>query len=176
MDLKNEIETIFRESSSSEELFDAFDNALKLRIRDAELYKILLSNPSLTRDEVKLFAEKLCREFHDISYDICLWVAKIFETASTPDAIETALNYYRRAIDFKSDDYKPYLQILKLYNQDIDFPPKEKISGILKKGLSEVQRKSKLCFGIADFYRKMNDAEMNRKYMVLASKYARLGK
>lgn len=176
MDIKNEIEQIFRESSSPEELFDAFQNALKLRIRDAELYKILLSNVSLTFDEVKMFTEKLCKEFNDLSYDIWLWVAKIFETASTTDSIETALNYYRRAIEIKSDDYTPYLNIINLYNKDLDFPPKDKISTLLRKGLSEVQRKSKLCFGIADFYRKMDDLEMNKKYMVLGSKYARLGK
>lgn len=176
MDIKREIEQIFRESASSEELFDAFHNALKLRIRDPELYKILLSNVSLSVDEIKLYAEKLCKEFHDLSYEILLWVAKIFETASTPDNLEAALNYYDRAIQYKGDDYKPYLQVLKLYNQDIDFPPRDKISTILRKGLSQVQRKSKLYFGLADFYRKMNDTEMNRKYMVLGSKYARLGK
>jgi len=176
MDIKSEIERIFRDSSSPDELFDAFQNAIKLRLRDPELYKILLSNMSLSVDEIKMYVEKLSKEFRDISYDVYLWAAKLFEAASTFDSIGEALNYYHRAIEYRGDDYKPYLQIMKLYNQDIDFPPKERISSILKKGLSEVQRKSKLCFGIADFYKKMNDAEMNRKFMMLGSKYARLGK
>lgn len=176
MNIQGEIEKIFRESTSSEELFDAFQNALKLRIRDPEFYKVLLANISLSADEVKLYVEKLCKEFNDMCYEIYLWAAKVLENSSAPESIDDALNYYRRAIEYKSDDYKPYLQILKLYNQDLDLPPKENISTIVRKGLSQVKRKSQLCFGIADFYRKMNDTEMNKKYMVLGSKYARLGK
>lgn len=176
MNINSEIEKIFRESTSSEELFDAFQNALKLRIRDSDFYKVLLANVSLSADEVKMYVEKLCKEFNDICYDIYLWAAKVLENSSAPDNIDDALDYYRRAIEYNRDDYKPYLYILKLYNHDLDLPPKENISTIVKKGLLQVKRKSQLCFGIADFYKKMNDIEMNRKYMVLGSKYARLGK
>ena len=76
------IENIFRYSSSSEELFDTFKESLKYRIKSLESYKVLLANPFLTPDEIKMFTEKIITELPNKAYDINLWTANIFESIS----------------------------------------------------------------------------------------------
>ena len=58
-EIKKNIENVFRGSSSSDELFDYFQEALKHQTNDIGLYKMLLGNPALSSDELKMFAEKL---------------------------------------------------------------------------------------------------------------------
>ncbi|MGE5439432.1 MAG: hypothetical protein ACM3UR_06200, partial [Bacteroidota bacterium] len=97
--LKLDLEKIFREATSSGELFDSFQKAIKHKLKDAELYKILLSNISLSPDEIKMYTEKLCREYGDIRYDIYMWAANILESMHAGEHLETAFEYYRKAIE-----------------------------------------------------------------------------
>jgi hypothetical protein len=168
--LKRDIEKIFRESDSNGELFDTFMRAIHYKINDLDLYKILLANISLSIDELKLFTEKVCSEFSDLTYDIYLWSATILENV---DSIETAFEYYNKAIDTKKIECKPYLSIIKMYNADLDFPPRNSVIQIFKRGLNDVKFKSKLCYGIADFYSKLNNENMKNKYLALAANYMR---
>ena len=75
------IERIFRNSNNSDEIFDAFTEAVKEKIDDVNLYKILLGNHSLSKDEIIMYAEKLCKEFPHHKYEIYMWVASIFQNS-----------------------------------------------------------------------------------------------
>lgn len=171
--LRLDLERIFREASSSGELFDSFQKALKHKLKDADLYKILLSNIILTPDEIKMYTEKLCREYKDISYDIYMWAANILESMHAEEHLETAFEYYRKAIETNRSDHQPYIFLVKMYNPELDLPPKKDLLELLKNGLETVRHKSKLCRAIADFYDILQDKMMKQKYLALAAKYAR---
>ena len=64
------LENIFLTSTSSEELFDAFDTALKGNIGDLEIYKILLANPALSIDEIEMYVKILSEKFPSMKYDL----------------------------------------------------------------------------------------------------------
>ncbi|MGE5350435.1 MAG: hypothetical protein ACM3P0_00015 [Acidobacteriota bacterium] len=173
--LKLDLERIFREATSSGELFDSFQKALKHKLKDAELFKILLSNIILSPDEIKMYTEKLCREYKDIRYEIYMWAANILESMHAEEHLETAFEYYRKAIESNHSDYQPYISMIKMYNVELDIPPKKVLLELLKSGIEEVRHKSRLCKAIADFYDLLQDKLMKQKYLAMAAKYARSG-
>lgn len=172
-ELKQELEKVFREATSSDELFDTFQKALHHKLVDAELYKILLGNMILSADEVKMYTEKLCQEFRDICYDIYMWAASILENMHAGEHLETAFNYYRKAIEANRSDHLPYINILRMYNAELDLPPKKVLVELFRTGIKEVKYKSKLCRAIADFYGSLENHQMKHKYMSLAARYSR---
>ncbi|MCU7497356.1 MAG: hypothetical protein HF314_10410 [Ignavibacteria bacterium] len=173
--LKKELERIFREASSSGELFDSFQKAIRHKLKDAELYKILLSNIMLSPDEIKMYTEKLCTEYRDICYEIYMWAANILESMHAEEHLETAFEYYRKAIEANRKDCQPYISMVKMYNTDLDMPPKKVLLELLKRGIDEVQHKSRLCRTIAEFYELLQDKLMRQKYLAMAAKFARSG-
>ncbi|HEX2869018.1 MAG TPA: hypothetical protein VHO03_18400 [Ignavibacteriales bacterium] len=173
--LKKELEKVFREATSSGELFDSFQKALKHKLKDAELYKILLSNIILSPDEIKMYTEKLCREYKEMCYEIYLWAANILESMHAEEHLETAFEYYRKAIDTNRTLHQPYVSLVKMYNIELDLPPKKILLEVLKHGIEEVEHKSKLCRTIAEFYDILQDKAMKQKYLAMAARYARSG-
>ncbi|HEX2961206.1 MAG TPA: hypothetical protein VHO43_05410 [Ignavibacteriales bacterium] len=173
--LKLDLERIFREATSSGELFDSFQKAIKHKLKDAELFKILLSNIILSPDEIKMYTEKLCREYNDIRYDIYMWAANILESMHAGEHLETAFEYYRKAIESNRTDYQPYISMAKMYNPELDIPPKKVLLELLKNGIEEVRHKSRVCRAIADLYDILQDKVMKQKYLAMAAKYARGG-
>lgn len=173
--LKLDLERIFREATSSGELFDSFQRALKHKLKDAELYKILLSNIILSPDEIKMYTDKLCREYKEIRYDLYMWAANILESMHAEEHLETAFEYYRKAIEADRTGHQPYISLVKIYNPELDVPPKKVLLEILKSGIEEVKHKSRLCMAIADFYEILQDKSMKQKYLAMAAKYARSG-
>lgn len=173
--IKNQLEKIFRESASSDELFDTFQQALSHRLIDADLYKILLGNMALSVDEIKMFTDKLCTEFKDISYDLYLWAGNILENMSDRYNIENAFHYYKKAIDCNPQEYTPYSLLVRMYNPELDIPPKHNLLNLFERGLAEVKSKSYLCKTIAGFYKKLENQVMEKKYMAMAAKYSRQG-
>lgn len=173
--LKLDLEKIFREATSSGELFDSFQKAIKHKLKDVELYKILLSNIMLSPDEIKMYTEKLCREYREIRYDIYMWAANILESMHAEEHLETAFEYYRKAIESDRTSCQPYLSLAKMYNPELDVPPKKVLLELLKNGLPEVQYKSRLCRAIAELYEVLQDKIMKQKYLAMAAKYARSG-
>ncbi|MGE5430056.1 MAG: hypothetical protein ACM3QX_03225 [Syntrophomonadaceae bacterium] len=173
--LKLDLERIFREATSSGELFDSFQKALKHKLKDVDLYKILLSNIILSPDEIKMYTEKLCREYKDIRYDIYMWAANILESMHSEEYLESAFEYYRKATEFNRADHQPYISLAKMYNPDLDFPPRKVLLELLESGLQDVQHKSKLCKSIAELYDVLQDKVMKQKYLAMAAKYARSG-
>jgi hypothetical protein len=167
------IENIFRCSSSSEELFDTFNEALKHRIKSLESYKVLLANPSLTPDEIKMFTEKIITELPNKAYDINLWTANVFESSAAEyDRLEDSLNYYERAYFHLPIAHEPLLKILNLYNYELNYPSNKKIISFIEQGIDLVKQKSKIYYALANHYRRIGNCRMEVRYLSLAEKEA----
>ena len=144
-DFRIKIEKIFRESNSSEELFDAFQLSINTGIKDLELYKILLANPTLSKDEIIMFTEKLGAEFVEGSYDLYMWTANIFENnISDYEYVENSLLYYQKFAAIKPHKADPLISALKLYNYEIELPANSLIHKMVTNGVKNVNLKSKV--------------------------------
>ena len=173
---KNEIENIFRNSRSGDEIFDFFIKAINNRIKDADLYKILLWNKALSADEISMYAGKICQEFPDLSYTVYIWVGQIFELISEyGEFYEKAFNYYLKAASLDPVSHEPYSAILKLYNPDLDVPKLNDIITVIKQGILTVNKKSVLCFGLSGIYGKSGDVSGKRYYQKMGEQFRREG-
>ncbi len=169
----NRIEEIFRSSTSSDELFDAFQDAIKLKLSDIGLYKILLGNPTLSPDEIKLFTEKLIKEIPGGSFDLLMWAGKVFEHHTDYfNYVNDALFYYQRAFSVQPESYKPLLSLLGLYNYEINLPINQKIFDVIDKSVSSVELKSKIYYALSKHYKKCGDSSLEIKYYALAERAA----
>jgi tetratricopeptide (TPR) repeat protein len=175
--LKKKIETVFRCSNSSDELFDAFRVAIDNKINDEDLYKILLWNKALSVDEIGMYAEKLCKETTDLCFKIYYDVGKILEANSVyGSSLELALTYYKKASAANPSSFLPYTAVAAMYNKDLNLPRFEKVTDFLIQGLEQVDRKSKICFNLVNLYKKRGNREKERKFQKLGEKYQREGK
>lgn len=176
-DIKKKIETVFRCSNSSDELFDAFRTAVEKKIKDEDLYKILLWNKTLSTDEIGMYAEKLCREFQDMTFKVYYDVGKILEATSVYGSnLEQALSYYRKAARANPASFLPYTAVAAMYNKDLNLPGFEKVIEFLNEGMDFVERKSKICFNLVSLYKKKGNREKEKKFQKLGEKYQREGK
>ncbi|MFA7227747.1 MAG: hypothetical protein WC061_01830 [Melioribacteraceae bacterium] len=165
------IENIFRSSESHDELFDAFQGALRINLTDPEIYKILIANQALSTDEIKMFAEKLIKEFPEIAFDLLMWTGKILENKSgNYNHLEESFNYYRRAGSSKPESGIPLLNILNLYNYDIDLPANGIIIELCEKSMDAVSRKSEVYYALSAHYKRCGDRLREIKYFALAEK------
>ena len=123
---KTELEKIFRTSNSPNELFDYFRIAIENKLRGEDLYKTLLWNNALSPEEISMFSEKICDVFPAYSYNIYLWVAKIFSTTSLLGKYyEKAMAYFLKASDVNSRSDEPLLTLAGIYNKELNIPPFE---------------------------------------------------
>ncbi len=171
----NEIENIFRNSTSTDFLFDAFQEAIKLKIEDPEIFKILLGNPALSTDEVKMFVEKLIKEYPGQANELSIWAAKIFEHKDDyHNFFEDAIHYYKRAQDYKPDSTEPLLSLLSLYNYELNFTANKVILEFVETRILHVRIKSKIYYALADHYKKTGDKNLELKYFALAERAAEI--
>lgn len=174
---KQKIESVFRNSGSSDELFDTFRLAVENRIKDEDLYKILFWNKALSVDELGMYAEKICREFPDISFNVCFDVGKILEATSVYGSnLELALSYFMKAAGKEFGSFLPYLAAASLYNKELDLPEFENLVRFLKEGLEHADQKSKICFALVDLYKAKGVEEKEKRYRKMGEKYQREGK
>jgi tetratricopeptide (TPR) repeat protein len=177
IDIRKKVESIFRCSNSSDELFDAFRTAVENKYKDEELYKILLWNKTLTLDEIGMYAEKLCKEFPDLSFRIYYDVGKILGATSVYGSnLDLALNYYRKAAEVNPSSFLPYTAVAAMYNRDLNLPDFAKVTDFLLEGMDNVERKSKICFNLVNLYKKRGNREEERKFQKLGEKFQREGK
>ena len=171
----NKIESIFRNSTSPDLLFDAFQEAIKLKVKDPEIFKILLGNPALSTDEIKMFVEKLIKEFPSNAYELFIWAAKIFEHKDDyHNSLEDTVHYYKRAHGYKPDSFVPLLNLLSLYNYELDLPANKVILELVETRISAVQIKSKVYYALAGHYKKIGDKQLEGEFLLLAEKSFRL--
>lgn len=165
------IEFVFRNSNSPDELFDRFADAIKMKTIDLSLYKILLANPALSIDEIKMFTGKLLKEMPDDRFKLSMWTAKIFENRQVSyEFIENSIHYYEIAMQSNPLSHEPLLEMINLYNIDIDLPQNKKILDLIDAYIPSVNLKSKVYFSLAELYKKMNDLNRASKYLALANK------
>ncbi len=173
---KNRIEEIFRVSNSSEEIFDAVIESINEKIKDLDLYKILLANTVLSDDEIIMYTEKLCKEFKEFCKELYVWTAGLFENKCEDySCIENAVNYYKKAIQKEPEDYLTYLRLLKLYNYEINLPINSTIIEVISANADKVKLRSKIYYALANHYKKLGDLYYQRKYLRLAEKYRLTG-
>ncbi len=172
--LYRQIEDKFRNSSSSGELFDAFQTALQNKISDADIYKILLANPNLTNEEIMMFTEKLALEFPQFKYDFYMWTAQVFENnLFDVNSIENSHNYYVKACSAKPTECEPLLRLIGLYNYDLDLPLNTIIIENVLERAAAVNLKSRVYFALAEHFKKTGNCEMEKIYLELAEKAAK---
>lgn len=164
---RTEIRHIFNESKNFNELFDAFDAALKQGIDDVELYRILFWNDSLGSDELILFGEKLARQYRHLAYDVYMWLANIFEVLfGKKDNFELAVSYYQKAAAIRPDQSDPYLDACDCYNPDLDIPPAKMLIEFLKVGYEFVPDKKNICVRLAVLYQAVGETDLAEYYRV----------
>ena len=175
-EIKKELELIFKESNSSDELFDAFRKALDAKIKDADLYKTLLWNRALSSDEISMYAEKICQEYPEFSFSIYFWVGKIFSSISTYGSHhEKAFEYFNKASSIDRTSCEPFLAVAKLYSKELNIPRIEKVVQIFKDGLESVKKKSELCFSLSKLFKRIGNIEKEKEYQKLGEQFQKEG-
>ncbi len=165
------IEYTFRNSSSQDELFDAFRDALKIKVADVDLYKILLGNPSLSPEEIKMYSKELRKVMPENEYTIAMWTAKVLENLSdVPERIQDAIYFYKCASDINPTDHKALLGILRLYNFEIDTADNKKIEEIVESKIPAIHKKSIIYFTLSEIYFKKGDKTKAIRYYALGEK------
>ncbi len=166
------MESIFMNSSSSDELFDTLELGLKNGICRPELYKVLLANPALSSDELIMFTEKIVEENSKCVYDMYMWTAKLFESRSFDyNNIETSLYYYQKALISSPTKYEPILAALLLYSYDFEYHWNSTILKIANNGLNNVENKGKVFEAMAQHYKKSGEKQLSRKFAKLAADF-----
>lgn len=141
MPLAEDIRKVFSLSTDFNEIFDAFECAVMQKITDVELYRVLFWNPSLTADEVRLFGEKLAAEFPELSYDVFLWLARMFEALqASRDNYELAFHYFEKAATARPSEPDPYLDACDCYEPDLNIPPVQSLIEFLKRGTMHLKQ------------------------------------
>lgn len=174
---KYKYEYIFKNSKNSDELFDAFDKAIKEGIDDFELYKILFWNPVLTIDELSMFIKKLANTFPHIAYEAYIWGAKVVELSfDNVENFEMILNFYKKASEIKPTENEPYIKAADAYNFDLKIHPPASVINFLKKGITKVKDPATLYFKLSEFFGKLGNTELKNHYQhegekVLRKKY-----
>lgn len=174
LNIEKDIENIFRTATSSDEIFDALILALNKRIKNLELYKILLANNSLSKEELIMFTEKICGEFSDFSYELYNWLAKILENNLFDiRSLESALYYYQKAFLIKPAQHAPLLSAFCLYNYELNLPVNFSILQFVSNGISSVEKKSEVYQKLSEHFMKTNNLELSKKYAGLAEQSRR---
>ncbi len=171
----DEIRTKFAEGKDFNEIFDAFEDALKQGIQDMELYRMLFWNTALSPDEVRFFGEKLAKEFQNLAYETFMWLASVFEvTYSSYDNFELAMRYYRKAAQVRPEEIQPYLDAVDCHEPDLNLPPLALLVDFLKEGINLVIDKKTLLHRLSYLYQMHGDQKQADFYRNLADDLGRL--
>ncbi|MCX8010101.1 MAG: hypothetical protein N3A61_03020 [Ignavibacteria bacterium] len=168
---KSELEYIFKNSKNPDELFDSFDKAVKSKIDDLDLYKILFWNSALSKNEVCMFIGKLAKEFPHISYDLYMWGAKVLEVSfENDDNFESVIKFYKKSAEANPLSAEPYVRALDCYNEDLKIPEPSTLIQFVKKGINKVKDPSILYYKLSEFYGKLGNLELKKHYLALGEK------
>jgi tetratricopeptide (TPR) repeat protein len=157
-----EIRKLFEQAREFNDLFEAFEAALAQRICDMELYRQLFWNNTLTPDEVCMFGEKLAAEFPELSFDVYMWLANVFNvTYAMYDNYDLAFRYYKKAAVARPASSDPYLRISECYEPDLNIPPLDAIIHFLKTGVPRIDEPKPVFEKLAHFYELGGNDEMS---------------
>ncbi|MFA8342311.1 MAG: hypothetical protein ACEPO8_05000 [Rhodothermaceae bacterium] len=169
--LRHNLEKLFRDSNSIDALFDAFQILIFKKIDDLNLFKILLANPTLSPDELKFFTDKISSEFKHQSYEVFYWTATIFETKFGCN--DYAFNYYVKTINVKPFKYEPFLNLISLFDYEMDTLTNRAIIEFVENAVEFVDCKSKVFNFLASHYLKTGNDCMSRIYEAKAEQSQR---
>lgn len=168
----DQLREIFSTSSNFNELSEALEDALAQRLRDTELYRALLTNRSLSIEEMAFFCEKVAQEFPDDALELYLWMAKVFElTKYGRDNYEMAMTYYKKAAALAPDDSRPYLMAAQSYNTNIKLPPLDSLITFLKEGVKHVAAKDEVYTELSRLHELAGNIAMSLLYKDLAAQH-----
>jgi hypothetical protein len=174
--ITKEIGRIFQFSNSQDELFDNFRVAIERKIKDLALYNALLWNKTLSVDEILMFAEKICKEIPEFSFNIYLTVAKILDTnPQYENKKEIAFGFIKKAAASDHGSIEPYIIISEMYDEELNIPPLEQVADFFENGFRYVKERSKLSFLLAKLYGKTGDIETGKKYQKRGEEYLENG-
>ncbi len=161
----DEIKRRFLESDDFNEIFDAVEEAVKQKIEDIELYRLLFWNNSLSAEAIAMFGEKIASEFPSIAYDVYMWLASVFETVHSKfDNYDGALKFYRKASQVRPQEIDPYLDAADCYDPDLNIPPAESLIKFLVEGLEHVRTPKPIYQRLIALHRAIGNEEMARFY------------
>jgi tetratricopeptide (TPR) repeat protein len=161
----DEIRKIFETSEEFNVIFDAFEQALTQRFDDIELYRQLFWNKALSADELRMFCDKLSKEFPKIAYDAFIWLANIFVvTYAQSDNYELAFTYFKKAAGAKPNELDPYLEAADCYEPDLNIPPINTLIEFLKQGAAHVGDTKIIFERLAQLYELVDNDEMSHYY------------
>jgi tetratricopeptide (TPR) repeat protein len=162
---RDDIRFRFSNSTTFNEIFDAFQSAIQQGIDDIELYRLLFWNDSLTADEIILFGEKLTKVFPPLRYDVYMWMANVFEAVhGTSDNFERALEYYEMAAAVEPSSPDPYIDACDSHDPDLNIPPAKHLIDFLLRGLEFVVEKRPLYLRLMEFYQIVGDNDLAEYY------------
>jgi hypothetical protein len=171
----DEIRSKFANGKEFNEIFDAFEDALKQNICDVELYRQLFWNTALSPDELCLFGEKLAKEFPPLAYDTYMWLANVFEVLyATYDNYELAVRYYRKAASVKPKEVQPYLDAIDCHDPELNIPPFVTLVEFMKEGINHVTDKKTLLHRLSYLYQMHGDQKQADFYRTLADDLGKL--
>jgi hypothetical protein len=169
---KSELEKIFRTSNSSNELFDYFRIAIENKVKDEDLYKTFLWNKTLSPDEIAMFSEKICQVFPAYSYNIYLWVGKIFGASSLIGKYyEKAMTYLLKASEADPKSAEPLLALAGTYNKELNIPPFDDLISSIESRLATIKNKGALCLILSDLYKERGFIDRARSYRAIAERH-----
>jgi tetratricopeptide (TPR) repeat protein len=161
----DEIRRRFEKSRDFNEIFDAFEAAIRQRIEDIGLYRTLFWNSTLSLEEICMFGEHLAKELPSLAYDAYMWLAYIFEvTRSMDDNFALAIEYYKKAAEVHPGEIDPYLEGADCYNPDLNIPPAAVLIEFLKRGAESVPEPKPLYQRLSILYELTGNDEMSQFY------------
>jgi hypothetical protein len=122
-----------------------------------------------------MFVEKLIKEFPSQASELAIWTARIFENKDDyHNSIENAIHYYKLAHNYKPDSFESLIQLLQLYNYELDLPLNTNIIEFVEEKISFVRIKSKIYYALAKHYKKIGEKQLEVKYFALAERAAEI--
>jgi len=168
---KKKIESVFRSSNCNNELFDTFQKSTLENKFDFGMYKVLLANPILTVDELKMYSEQLAKLFKDSAFEIFNWTGAVIEAKTDlPYNVEESIEYYQKALKENEKMNEPLLSMISMYNYEYDMPYNSKILSVVENSVNLVDKKRSVYYALAKLFEKKGNNEKKKKYMMLAEK------
>lgn len=158
-------------ANSFDELFDIFRELVNANVKDISIYKNILSNRYLKKEEIIFFSEKIVEFFPDFKFEIYLWTGKIFELFYDCEGNELAFAFYLKSINADKSKPEPYECIANLFLISNNIPSFEATLNALKYGLKESYSKKKIYQAISKVYGKVGNKKLADKYFALSLKY-----
>ncbi|MCF8259983.1 MAG: hypothetical protein K9J12_04360 [Melioribacteraceae bacterium] len=167
---KEAVESLFRNGTSFDDLFDAFRFALEKQIEDIDCYKILIANPCLNSNEVDLFIKKLVETIKGKAFEIYLWAGEVYFGSINLNNISKSLEYFKLAFSIHNSS-QPLHKAIDLYNVDFEIQTNNSVLKFVEENVEKVDDRGYLYDDLANIYKQKGDNQKYAKYRRLQEKF-----